>query len=410
MTRLYLSSEWCEKEREWFENEIKRRGGGIENVFVVRAMATENEDWPDFLKDGFGETVLGYPFCDEAKGKAARPFGWVKPSKSDTQFSEALTELASDIATRLDEIRKEKHTTRSTTDRAGSRSQSETTGWPIFVAPGTEDVRPIAKEIRTHLEQKKCLLLPPEEIKIEEFTEQDENQAFSIARTFVQCIGVSAAKEEGAETGRVQLLNQRARQQSIPQFLWRDRNIPLNALDYDQTYKQFVESLGDIPGRTASELADEVIMHLGKQGPGSSTDLLAFIEVPADALNEFDRWKNDICSDNCMLLPLKPPGRGKISEIQKERESRRLVYCDCSAVLLMYCIADQLTWLKDAIVNFLKDITAIRRERNRFPVPVVIDYVGEAEALATTMGVDVITWQEGSDPNTLWQKLRNVVT
>jgi hypothetical protein len=410
MTRTYLASEWCQREREWFENEIRRRGGGIENVFVVRAMPTDNEGWPDFLKDGFGQTVLGYPFCNEAQGRAARPFGWVTPLTSDPKFYEALTKLASDMALRLDEIRKAKHITLATQNNSRVRAQSKITDGPIFVAPGTEDVRPFVREIRTHLEGKGCMLLPPKVVKLEEFTEQDEDQALHIARAFVQCIGLFAAKEDGADIGRVQLLNQHACQQAIPRFLWRNSSIPLNALDYDQTYKQFVEGLGDIPERTPSVLADEVIQHLRQQGAERRTDqpLVAFIEFPAVALSEFDRLRNGIRTEDCLLLPLKPPVRGRISQIQHERKLRQLIYRDCNAVLLMYCIANQLNWLKDAIVNYLKDTTPVMREHNRAPVPVVIDYIGEAEALANTMGVDVITWNEGSDPNTLWQQLRSI--
>lgn len=412
MTGLYLSSDWCKKEREWFENEIKRRGGGIENVFVVRAMATANEEWPDFLKDGFGETVLGYPFCDEAKGREARPFGWVRPSDSKTQrdFVDSLTNLASDMATRLDEIRKKKYPLRSTSGKTITRDLYKNTHWPVLVAPGTEEVRPSVKYIRTHLERMGCMLLPPDEIKIEKFTKQDEDNALSIALAFVQCIGVSAARPEGAQIGKVQLLNERAHQKAIPRFLWRDKNIPLNSLNYDPTYKQFVESLGDIPERNITVLVDEVIKHFKNQAPGSKTcrPITAFMEVPVEALSEFDRWKNDILADDCVLLPDSPPKQGSIEHIQKERRTRQLVFRFCNAVLIIYCIDNQLHWLANAIINNLRDITTTRRGGDNAPVPVVIDYVGEAEGLTKEMGIKRILWREGSNPNELWRQVRSM--
>ena len=76
----------------------------------------------------------------------------------------------------------------------------------------------------------------------------------------------------------------------------------------------------------------------------------------------------------------------------------------------MYCLADELGWLKDAIVNFLKDVTQVNRERGRTPVPVVIDYVGEAADLAATMGVNVIPRHEGSDPHSMWDQLKAIAT
>lgn len=410
MTGNYLLSEWCEKEREWFENEIRRRGGGIENVFVVRAMATEGEDWPDFLKDGFGDTVLGYPFCDEAKGKAARPFGWVKPSKSDPKFYEALTNLVSEMATKFDEIRKKNRTTLSTNEEAKAGTPPENTSWPVLVAPCTEDVRPFSEQIRKLLKQKGCMLLPREETKIEHFTQEDQEQAFSIVRAFVQLIGILAAREEGEEIGRVQLLNQYARQYDKKQFLWRDSRIPLDVLESDQKYKQFVESLRDIPERTVTQVTDEVVEYLrsGDLKSGAEQSLLAYMEVPAHALDQFDRWKNDICTKDCLLLPLKAPARGGLQQIQSERKSRQFVFRACRAVLLMYCIADELDWLMNAIVNFLKDIGPIRREGSRTPVPVVIDYVGEADAVATTE-VTIIHKEEGADASTLWQEIKRLL-
>ncbi|MHA2314944.1 MAG: toll/interleukin-1 receptor domain-containing protein [Candidatus Hermodarchaeia archaeon] len=413
MTRNYLSSEWCEKEREWFENEIERRGGGIENVFVVRAMATEGEDWPDFLKDGFGETVLGFRFCEEAKGKAARPFGWVKPTDSSTQreFIDSLTDLASNMATRLDEIRKKSYATYSTNDRSKAGIPPESTSWPVLVAPGTDDVQSFSKQVREQLKQKGCMLLPPEEIKIEHFTQEDPEQSFKIARAFVQLIGIAAAREEGKEIGRVQLLNQCARQHSIHQFMWRNSKIPLAALD-DQTYKQFVESLGDIPERTIHELTDDVIEYLRSQDSMSvkNKNLFAYyMEVPAKALDEFDRWKKDIITDDCLLLPLKAPVGDKMKQIRIERKYRQLVFGECKAVLLIYCIANQLKWLTDTIFNFLKDTAMIRRKGNQSPEAVVIDYVGEARILANIIGVKVISRKEGSDPRTFWQQLNGIV-
>ncbi|ETX01949.1 MAG: hypothetical protein ETSY2_36405 [Candidatus Entotheonella gemina] len=412
MTRPYLSSDWCEKEREWFEKEIKQRGRGIENVFVVRAMATDNEKWPDFLKDRFGETVLGYPFCNEAEGRAARPFGWVQPTDSSTsvEFIDALTRLASDMATRLDDIRKTTPAPHATPYDSGARMRSVAAERPIFVAPGTEEVRPVVEEIRMQLEQKGFGLLPPAEVRIEAMSEPDEEQWLNRASAFVQCLGVTAAKDAEAEFGRVQLLNQRARQQSLPQFLWRDSKIPLAALGYDPTYQQFVESLGEIPDSTASELADEIAEYLKQQAAGSSPEqpLIAFIEVPADALSQFDQLKEGIDTDDCLLFPLKPPEQGEIRQIQIERKARQAFFHECHVILLMYCMANQLPWLTSAIINYERDITVVRRELDRCPKPVVIDYIGEAQALGATIGVDVIFWEKGSDPDELWRQLRSL--
>lgn len=414
MTPKYLSSKWCKQEREWIETEVKRRGDGIENVFIIRAMPTKHEDWPVFFKDGAGETVLGFRFCVEEKGRAARPFGWVKPAESITypQFIEARTKLVSVIAAQLDDIRKRKDAARLTKKRITPGILTGDPHWPVFVAPCTEDVRPLSEQVRKLLKQKGCMLLPPLETKIESSKQEDQEQSFQSAHAFVQLFGTAAARPEGEEIGRVQQLTQRSRQHPVEQFLWRDSKIPLTALN-DQTYKQFVESLGDIPERTIPELVDEVTKYLSSRDSASSTSQnldAYYLEVPSHALAEFDRWKEDIDTDDCLLLPLKAPVvHGKVRQIQTERKSRQLVLGECKAVLLIYCIANELTWLKNAIFGFLKDTAQVRRKGNLSPEAVVIDYVGEAGTLANLIGVKVISRKEGSDPSTFWQQLNGVV-
>ena len=296
MTNQYLSSEWCKKERDWFETEVRRRGGGVDNVFVVRAMPTENEQWPNFLKDGFGETVLGYRFCAEEKGKAARPFGWVNPDQSKTydEFVESLTDLASNIATRLDDIRKESELESPASVEEKSKGETssdlddEKPRWPVYVIPGTEDVQHLVTEVRGHLENGGCTVLPPKEISIGEITEGDQDQALSIAQSVVQLLGVLPERVEGEDFGLVQALNRSAREKAVPQFLWRNTKIPLDALNHDPPYRQFIESLGSIPDRSHTQLADEVLSFLNNRDPeDSDQSLLAYLEGPGQRAQRF---------------------------------------------------------------------------------------------------------------------------
>ena len=164
MTRDYLNSEWCTKERDWFKSEIERRGGGIENVFVVRAMATDGDDWPDFLTDEFGETVLGFPFCNEQKQQDARPFGWVTPNPSDELYNKSLTRLVSGLAKKLDQIREENTLTEKNIEVFIGKPSHETCR--VFVAPGTEDVQPFLSEVRSNLVEQGCIISPKRELLI----------------------------------------------------------------------------------------------------------------------------------------------------------------------------------------------------------------------------------------------------
>ena len=60
MSERYLASAWCQREREWFEGEVRRRGisGGV--VLVVRVQPTDHNAWPAGLKDEDGHVVIGF--------------------------------------------------------------------------------------------------------------------------------------------------------------------------------------------------------------------------------------------------------------------------------------------------------------------------------------------------------------
>lgn len=404
MTRPYLASDWCNQELEWFDGELRRRGKGIENIFVVRAMATDQDQWPAFLRDHSGETVLGFPFCNEREGLVARPFGWIDPNQSTTkgQFVDALTMLASEIAIRLDRIRAS-NIVQPAAMTAGNRN------WPVFVAPGTEDTRPHVHETRTLLAQGGCLLLPANDLRIEDLQQHEEDEALAGAQAFVQCLGLIAGKDEGAEIGRVELMDRRAEERALPRFHWRNTQMPLQALDYDPEYRAFVEGVGDLPDRTIAEFVDEVLDFLQAQhGSEDRHTLTAYVDVPAKALGRFDHIKDDISSDDCLLLPLKAPEQGQIDQIQLERKARQQIYMTCDAVMLLYCVADQFSWLTSAIVNFAKDVTATQRKTDHLPLLVVVDFVGEAAALAGQLGVAHIPWQTPADPGELWRQIREL--
>ena len=410
MSRPYLSSVWCEHERDWFEAEIKRRGGGIRNVFVVRAMPTEGEDWPQFLKDDFGETVLGFRFCDAAKKREARPYGWVDPDNSATQssFHEALTKLTAELAATLDQLRAKHCPPPAPTSAPVVRQANR---WPIFVAPGTEDVQQCASEARTLLNGRGCMVLPPEEGRIEELA--DEHQHLEVAKAFVQFIGATPARCNGEAVGRVQKLYESAQERGLQPFVWRNESIPLEALGYDEAFKAFVQGLGETHRATTGELVDAVIEFLTELDAGSDDgrQLVAFIEVPVEAWEDFGQLRSEIEVDDCLLLPMTAPGREQIDQIKKHRNTRQLIYEDCQVVLILYVVPARINWLKDAIVDFLRDSTKARRSSKGTPSAVVVDYVGEAEAhdLAVMLGVDYILWGKDKDASDLWHEVREIV-
>jgi hypothetical protein len=108
MSDHYLSSAWCQDERDWFEAEVKRRGtsGGV--VLVVRVQPTNHDAWPACLKDERGHVVLGFPFHPSPKsdGELVHPYGWPEPLPQDRAYYEELGKLASIVTQRLRQLKR----------------------------------------------------------------------------------------------------------------------------------------------------------------------------------------------------------------------------------------------------------------------------------------------------------------
>jgi TIR domain len=64
MSEWYLKSAWCRDERDWFVQDVRRRGA--DRVFVVRACATDDRRWPAVFKDKRDHPLVGYNFVADA--------------------------------------------------------------------------------------------------------------------------------------------------------------------------------------------------------------------------------------------------------------------------------------------------------------------------------------------------------
>ncbi len=106
MTKRYLESDWCQKELDWFQGEAEacQKGGGL--VLVVRAQPTRRDEWPTFLKDEDGHTLIGFTF--HAKGRngeaEVEPYGWPEPLAIDRPYYQELGKLTTIVKQRLREI------------------------------------------------------------------------------------------------------------------------------------------------------------------------------------------------------------------------------------------------------------------------------------------------------------------
>jgi hypothetical protein len=106
MSPRYLKSKWCKDELEWFRDQIRERSNDQGRVFVVRVLPTEKAEWPDFLRDENGNSLIGFLFYDTT---TMMPFGWHDVRGED--YVKQLWTLQTALTKRLREIR-ERHARR----------------------------------------------------------------------------------------------------------------------------------------------------------------------------------------------------------------------------------------------------------------------------------------------------------
>jgi hypothetical protein len=126
MSPRYLASAWCKDELQWFEEELRRRDHGEGCTLVVRALPTEEEHWPASLKDGRGNSVIGFWFHRRPAQEGVRAFGWPDPQSTDRAFFDVLSSLSTTVQRRLRKI-KEREALRERVAKRDSLSAGKST-------------------------------------------------------------------------------------------------------------------------------------------------------------------------------------------------------------------------------------------------------------------------------------------
>jgi hypothetical protein len=106
MSPRYLASAWCTDELTWFEHQFTERRKGLGRVFIVRAVSTDCNKWPAFLKDERGHADLGFLFHRETDDENVEPYGWPDLFERNEQYRRALGTLRTTLVVRLREVKK----------------------------------------------------------------------------------------------------------------------------------------------------------------------------------------------------------------------------------------------------------------------------------------------------------------
>jgi hypothetical protein len=100
MSPRYLASSWCKDELDWFRQQVRDRASDEGRAFVIRALATNETDWPDFLRDERGNSLIGFRFHDPSD---SMPYGW--GGVRDKDYVRQLWTLQTALTKRLRELR-----------------------------------------------------------------------------------------------------------------------------------------------------------------------------------------------------------------------------------------------------------------------------------------------------------------
>jgi len=101
MSPRYLTSTWCKDELEWFRQQVQDRERDQGRVFIVRVLRTDENRWPNFLRDARGHSLPGFQFHDK---QGSMPFGWRGSSENREAYVRELWRLQTALTRRLREL------------------------------------------------------------------------------------------------------------------------------------------------------------------------------------------------------------------------------------------------------------------------------------------------------------------
>jgi TIR domain len=223
LSKGYVESDWCRREREAFLAAAERTGGARGRVFLVNPDDLDLSLWPDAFRE---LDLLGYPlFTKNRPDDPPRKLGYPLPVPGildDRPYYERLVDLTKDIEQKL----------RSMTN-AGSNDSVKVSTQPkvsIFLAETTPDLQDRCLNVLRHLEQMNIGVLPAQhyERSVADFSKSMERD-LARCRLFVQLLGpYSSYKTPDLPTGYEGLQLDLAKASGLPILRWHD---PLLAID-----------------------------------------------------------------------------------------------------------------------------------------------------------------------------------
>ena len=379
MSRGYLKSPWCQRERETFLNAVQQRRSSGSRVFLVLIDDLDLRERPPEFGD-----LLGYKFWEDRSTGRPKILGYPLPDpRQDDDYYSSVEDLARDLYGELERLRQldgsaaptpvaapEVSPVAAEAPSASPAMATEATSPNgsdapcIYLAEATDDVDYLRDEVKRYLDQQKFRVLPdswyasdPAEFQAAVSKDLENSLAF------VQLLGAFAGKKlPGQDQSRGMMLHQLALAASKPILQWRDASLDLNSVR-DPAHRLFLDGstviASDIElfkGQVV-ELARKELEERNRPEPQFPVADEAFVFVQSD--KEDASIADQLCgllAERGLMYAL-PIHEGSAEEIREDREANLV---DCDALVVVY---GEITegWVREQLRNWRKIL--FRREK-----------------------------------------------
>jgi hypothetical protein len=338
VSRGYIASEWCRREREAFLQLVGERANS--RIFLVECDKVDKEELPNEFGD-----LLGYRFwVQDSEGRAPRTLGTPVPRPDEQEYYIPLNNLSRELALELERLKR-----KAESGNLIESNEEDSADRPsVFLAEVTEDLDHQRQEVKSRLLQEGLNVLPkiwyPHDDLIAYQRALDEDLAK--CKLFIQLLsGVSGRKPPTWPNGYTVVQYERAKQAGKPILQWRNRKLDKSVV-VDEGHRALLES--DTVRESGIEEFKSAVVAEAKREPApqkSPTKSHDLIFVNTDSTDR------KLAQEVSQLLiehgfwSVMPPERGEPSEIRRDLEGNLQ---DCDGLIIVYGEATA-TWVRNQL-------------------------------------------------------------
>lgn len=343
MSRGYLQSQWCCKERNAFLSLAADRIAE-QRVFVVDAWQTDRREMPDEFRD-----LKGFPFWvrDSEAGGFARPLGQI--DAQERRYYERLVDLSGQLVKKLQAL----DVTSTTIDTSNANSCDT-----VFIARSTDDLEDREDELNGYLSQAGIERLPKKwypDVSEAAFCAA-MNADLQRAAVYVQLLGKSHGRkpEFGGERRYPVLQSDLAQASRKPVLQWRDpRDDPADVSD--NVHRALLEDARSCSFEDFKSAVVELARRKPVEPKAKPPGVTVFVNADRDDLEVAQRVAEVLAQNGVECYwPLR---EGSPEEVRKDLEENLK---DCDGLILVYG-ATEPSWVRDQLRQGRKILS--QRER-----------------------------------------------